>query len=224
MLEIAVICDDTCGSQSSQTLPISYFVSTVAMLRSSIREVERCQATRSTIIGSQSLREFQFRYRRLSRTTRHRGGVERCGCAAGRAGPAHRQEARPQTGRHAATPHRPNPPSRLPRRVGGEAIGEIADDLERRTSPSTSLPELIECISIRIEDIDIRRASRIICRDDSVQLGRPCKCSSTDERFCSATASVMASRTSVECSNHDVDVCTQRIHVVFACQIDNVYV
>ena len=57
-----------------------------------------------------------------ARTTRHRGGVERCGWAAGRAGPAHRQEARPQTGRHAATPHRPNPPPRLPRRVGGERL------------------------------------------------------------------------------------------------------
>ena len=56
------------------------------------------------------------------RTTRHRDGVERCGCAAGRAGPAHRQEARPQTGRHAAAPHRPDPPPRLPRRVGGEAV------------------------------------------------------------------------------------------------------
>ena len=57
-----------------------------------------------------------------ARTTRHRDGVERCGCAAGRAGPAHRQEARPQTGRHAATPDRPDPPPRLPRRVGGEAV------------------------------------------------------------------------------------------------------
>ena len=45
-----------------------------------------------------------------SRTTCHRGDVERRGCAAGLAGPAHRQEARPQTGRHAATPHRRNPP------------------------------------------------------------------------------------------------------------------
>ena len=56
-----------------------------------------------------------------SRTMRHRGGVERCGCADRRAGPAHRQEARPQTGRHAAAPHRPPTPLRLPRRVGGEA-------------------------------------------------------------------------------------------------------
>jgi type I restriction enzyme M protein len=50
-------------------------------------------------------------FRTTHGTTRHRGGVERCGCAAGRAGAAHRQEARPQTGRHAATPHRPNPPA-----------------------------------------------------------------------------------------------------------------
>ena len=47
----------------------------------------------------------------LTRTTRHRGGAGGCGCAAGRAGEAHRQEARPQTGRHAATPHRPETPA-----------------------------------------------------------------------------------------------------------------
>ena len=67
-----------------------------------------------------------------SRTTRHRGGVERCGCAAGRAGPAHRQEARPQAGRHAATPHRPDPPPRLPRGVGGEAAWEMSLNQKRR--------------------------------------------------------------------------------------------
>jgi type I restriction enzyme, S subunit len=32
---------------------------------------------------------------------------------------AHRQEARPQAGRHAAAPHRPDPPPRLSRGVGG---------------------------------------------------------------------------------------------------------
>src|SRR6266508_7032857 len=57
------------------------------------------------------------------RTTRHRGGIERCGCADRCAGPAHRQEARPQTGRHAAAPHRPKTPPRIPRRVRVEAVG-----------------------------------------------------------------------------------------------------
>ena len=50
-------------------------------------------------------------------------GAERCGCADRRAGPAHRQEARPQTGRHAAAAHRQATPPRFHRRVGGEAVG-----------------------------------------------------------------------------------------------------
>ena len=78
---------------------------------------------------------FAFRCRRRRRTTRHRDGVERCGCAAGRAGSAHRQEARPQTGRHAAAPDRPDPPPRLPRRVGGEAVGRLRDVLDGEQSP-----------------------------------------------------------------------------------------
>ncbi len=78
------------------------------------------------------LRSSGFHFHHPPRTTRHRDGVERCGWAAGRAGPAHRQEARPQTGRHAATPHRPNPPPRLPRRVGGEAARGLDIKLQRR--------------------------------------------------------------------------------------------
>ncbi len=80
-------------------------------------------AASNTPIFAEELWRLSLSGHRCIRTTRDRGGVERCGCAAGRAGPAHRQEARPQTGRHAATPHRPNPPPWFPRRVGGEAVG-----------------------------------------------------------------------------------------------------
>ncbi|PSM31723.1 hypothetical protein BVG81_003905 [Haliangium sp. UPWRP_2] len=55
------------------------------------------------------------------RAASHRISAERCGCAARRAGPAHRQEARPQAGRHAAAPHRPDPPAGLQWEVGDEA-------------------------------------------------------------------------------------------------------
>ena len=45
------------------------------------------------------------------RTTRHRHRPVGCGCAAGQAGCPRCQEARPQSSRHAATPHRPDPPA-----------------------------------------------------------------------------------------------------------------
>src|SRR5205807_549742 len=68
-------------------------------------------------IGQQNLKLVIAPHSAQARTTRHRGGLERCGCAAERARPAHRQEVRPQAGCNAATPHRPDPPPRLPRSV-----------------------------------------------------------------------------------------------------------
>ncbi len=45
---------------------------------------------------------------------------------------AKKRDLRPQAGRHAATPHRPNPPPRLPRRVGDEVVGANRRDYRRR--------------------------------------------------------------------------------------------
>jgi hypothetical protein len=57
----------------------------------------------------------------LPRTTCHCYGVERRGCALGGAGSGHRQEARPQAGRHAATSHWADPSARVSGGVVGAA-------------------------------------------------------------------------------------------------------
>ena len=49
--------------------------------------------------------------------------------------PAHRQEARPQTGRHAATAHRPDPPAGLPGEWEVKRFGEIAMPRKERIDP-----------------------------------------------------------------------------------------
>ena len=51
----------------------------------------------------------------------------------GGTGPAHRQEARPQTGRHATAPDRPDPPPRLSWRMANEAAWEMRSIPTRRT-------------------------------------------------------------------------------------------
>ena len=96
-----------------------------------------------------------------ARTTRHRDGIERCGCAAGRTGSAHRQEARPQTGRHAAAPDRPDPPPRLPRRVGGEAARRDRD-IEAAGSRRHNEPDERNCDRAEIiRAVDISQDGRL---------------------------------------------------------------
>ena len=119
------------------SMPISQ--ATAFKLRRADSAIENSigRAQRSSNLNQRHSRRIADPVPAAPRTTRHRDGVERCGCAAGRAGPAHRQEARPQAGRHAAAPHRPDPPPRLPRGVGGEAVGRHrrCASSGRRTTP-----------------------------------------------------------------------------------------
>ena len=93
---------------------------------------------------------------------------------------AHRQEARPQTGRHAATPHRPN---RLPGFTGEwevKRLGELADFVMARAYvPRTVVEHGVSCIALRAhrsEQPDLLSGSTIyvgnrVCRNHRLRCG-----------------------------------------------------
>ena len=79
----------------------------------------------------------RFRFRPLAEQRAIAEALSDVDALLGCAGPAHRQEARPQTGRHAATPHRQDPPAGFQRASGRRSrLGRLLVEHDDSARPS----------------------------------------------------------------------------------------